>query len=269
MNGGTMHFEMGPRPNRDWATAATNAPSSKTESRTFVQAPYFTQGDLSFTDKNLVELASSEKESIIYYSLDGGDFKKYDGQVVTMSKSSTLCTYAKKNNIQSATLCTDFIKRDADLSIDLQSEYASIYNGGAPDALIDGLRGGEDYRSGGWQGFEGQNLECIIDLSEVRTLNKISGGFLQDENSWIFFPTSVEYFASENGKDFRSLGTVKSKVLPREQGVFLENFDLPVKGTKARYLKVKANSLIKCPSWHKGALYDGKAWVFADEIAIF
>ena len=37
---------------------------------------------------------------------------------------------------------------------------------------------------------------------------------------------------------------------------------------QARYIKIKAKSLIKCPRWHKGFEHDGDAWIFADEIII-
>jgi len=37
-------------------------------------------------------------------------------------------------------------------------------------------------------------------------------------------------------------------------------------GVNARYVRVKAVNMGKCPQWHKGA--GNKAWLFADEISI-
>ncbi|MEL6635088.1 MAG: GH92 family glycosyl hydrolase [Bacteroidota bacterium] len=269
MAGGEWHFEMGPQPNLDWGSTPETAPPSAVEHRDFVPVPYLAKGQLSFTEQNHIELASTEAGAVIYYSLNGGDYAPYAGQVIILEESTMLCTYAQGDGGVSPRVCTDLIRRDATRSIELQSDYAAIYSGGAADALIDGLRGGDDFRSGGWQGFQGKDLECVVDLSTSRKLQKISCGFLQDENSWIFFPSSVEYYGSEDGVNFRPLGQVKGRVSPREKGVFLENYELALSGTRARYVKVKAKSLIDCPRWHKGALHEGKAWVFADEISIF
>jgi hexosaminidase len=37
-------------------------------------------------------------------------------------------------------------------------------------------------------------------------------------------------------------------------------------GVEARYVRVTAKSIGRCPSWHPGA--GGKAWLFADEIIV-
>jgi len=39
-----------------------------------------------------------------------------------------------------------------------------------------------------------------------------------------------------------------------------------MKQAKARYIKIKAANIGKCPDWHKGA--GGKAWLFVDEAVI-
>ena len=40
------------------------------------------------------------------------------------------------------------------------------------------------------------------------------------------------------------------------------------KSTKARYIKVMAKNYGDVPKWHVGAPFDGKAWIFVDEIQI-
>jgi hypothetical protein len=37
---------------------------------------------------------------------------------------------------------------------------------------------------------------------------------------------------------------------------------------KVAYVKIKAKNLGPLPTWHLGAPFEGKAWVFADEIEI-
>lgn len=269
MAGGTLQFTMGAEPNYELASNEAFAPSSTVDDSELIQVPYIVIGDLSFVDENSITLKAFDEQDEIFYSIDDGQFNAYDpAQPILMTESGNLCIYAQRDGRQSATLCTYFTKRDGSLSIDLKSEYAAIYDGGAPDALIDGLKGGEDYRTGTWQGFEGQHLEYTVTLEEAKTISNISCGFLQDENSWIFFPSMVEFYASSDGENFELVGTVKPTVSPKESGVHLEDMGVTPSGLSAKYIKVKAHSLLKCPSWHKGALYDGKAWVFADEISI-
>ncbi|MCB0639769.1 MAG: GH92 family glycosyl hydrolase [Lewinella sp.] len=268
MAGGRLHFVMGPTPRQEWGSAPGSAPVSAVEDAGFVQAPYLAAGDLSFADSTTVVIDAFDPQDQIYCSLDGGPFTAYQKPGIVLHGSANICTYVQRGGRRSATLCTDLYQRDVTMSIELINAYADMYDGGAPDALIDGLRGGGDYRTGRWQGFEGQHLEAIVDLHAIRDIHTIATGFLQDENSWIFFPTSVEYLASEDGENFHSLGTVHSTTRPEEKGVFLEDLTLAVRDTRARYIKVRATSLLKCPPWHKGAEYDGKAWVFADEIMV-
>ena len=40
------------------------------------------------------------------------------------------------------------------------------------------------------------------------------------------------------------------------------------KSTKARYIKVLAKNYGDVPKWHLGAPFNGKAWIFVDEIQI-
>ena len=39
-------------------------------------------------------------------------------------------------------------------------------------------------------------------------------------------------------------------------------------GYSARYIKIVARNLGNLPKWHLGYEYDGKAWIFVDEIEI-
>ena len=143
-----------------------------------------------------------------------------------------------------------------------------MYDGGGNNALIDGLRGTPDFRTGGWQGYEGRDMMCIVDLGSKKAIQEIGCGFLQDENSWIFFPYEVEFEMSLDGTNYSKLGIAKPHAQPRDKGSILESIGIEFSLREAKYIKITAKSLIECPVWHKGAAFDGKAWVFADEITI-
>ncbi len=269
MAGGNLHFVMGNKPNENWGVKDEYLPISNVDDSTFVHTPYFSQGDLSFKDHTTIKLASQGKGDRIFYGLKDGQFHEYQPtDSIVLSEGATLCCYGQRGGIQSPIICTDFYKRDHSMSIDLASEYSNIYTGGSEDALIDGLRGGEDFRTEGWQGFEGQDLEYTVDLGEARPIHQVQCGFLQDENSWIFFPKSVAISISKDKQSFQRIGEIKPKTSPKEKGVYLQNFSAEADGKEARYIHVKAKSHILCPPWHKGAEFEGKAWLFSDEITI-
>ena len=106
----------------------------------------------------------------------------------------------------------------------------------------------------------------VIDLGSSKKINRVSTGFFQDENAWIFFPTKMLVEISENGKDFKPAGEVVCTVQPTEKGTLQQDFSLVLNGQKGRYLRVVGVSPGMCPDWHKGRGFP--CWIFADEVEV-
>lgn len=265
MAGGTLTFVMTDQPNKKWGQD-TQQLMKPIEVDLPVPVPYFENGDISFTESTKVSIASVDDEVDIYYTLDEKEYHKYE-QPIALDETSTICTYGQTATQRSAIYCTEFVKRDASLSITLNSEFVPMYNGGGDDALIDALRGGKDFRTGNWQGYQGQHLELVVDLGASRQINSLKCGFLQDENSWIFMPRKVEYWTSQDGVNYKKYGTVTTQLSADAKGTFIEDFESQGK-VDAKYVKMKATSFIHCPKWHKGSEHNGQSWLFADEIQI-
>jgi sialate O-acetylesterase len=149
---------------------------------------------------------------------------------------------------------------------ELKYPYNNNYKASGANALTDGLRGSKNFRDGYWQGYHANDLEATMDLGKEKKINKISTGFLQSLNDWIFFPKSVEFFISDNGKDYSSVGLVTSDESFLQLALEKKDYELILKGTKARYIKIKASSVKVCPEGHPGE--GEKAWLFADEIVV-
>jgi arylsulfatase A len=134
------------------------------------------------------------------------------------------------------------------------------------NTLTDGFTEGAD-RFRALLGFEGNNLEAMIDLENEETINEIKIGFLQNQPSWIFFPKKVDFLISQNGKDFKKIATqaIDSNLVDKMSGVFYFSTKEKME-RKARYLKVIAYSQGECPEDHDGAGKD--CWIFADEIIV-
>ncbi|UII78287.1 DUF4838 domain-containing protein [Flagellimonas sp. CMM7] len=135
-----------------------------------------------------------------------------------------------------------------------------------PLILTDGALGGSSFYAN-WLGYEGNDMEVIIDLGESQNISTISLAFLQVTNHVVFLPSSVSYSASIDNRNFTSLGNIKNPVpLQKTSKVNdIKRFDLAFEPREVRYLKVHAKNT-ETPYWHHAAGLP--SWVFADEIII-
>ena len=268
MDGGRIEFVMSATPNENWASLDTEIPVSVIEDALIVAVPYIDKGDRTFTDSNTIALKAWDAEAKIYYTLDGSkanvNSTLYRNAFI-INESLTLKAIAINDGIASKQITADFTKIPKGRSIELFTEYGSHYSAGGDKALIDHLKGAKNYMTGSWQGYQGVNIEAIIDLNKTTHIKELSMGFLQDWNAWIFMPESVEYYASKDGKNFTKLGLVLNQVDEKDPGVVLQDYTL-LTNTKARYIKVMAINRKYNPDWHRAP--GDTCWIFADEIRI-
>lgn len=144
--------------------------------------------------------------------------------------------------------------------------YSLSYLGGADRALTDGLRGTDNFRDNLWQGFLGTDFEAIVDLGQISEIQNVSVGFLQSTLSWIFYPTSVQVFISSDGKEWTFAGEKINAVPQTDAATSTMDFIVNFKKANARFIKIHAASIHKCPDWHPGA--GGETWLFVDEIVV-
>ena len=136
-----------------------------------------------------------------------------------------------------------------------------------PKVLTDGALGGNSFYSN-WLGFEGNNLNAVVDLGELKEIKSLSMNFLQVTNHIVFFPVQVEFFYSDDNLKWKSLGKVsnKSDLSPKSKVNDIQTFSINAGVLKARYIKVIADNMSKAPIWHHGA--DLPSWIFTDELII-
>ncbi len=269
MNGGNLVFEMTSTPT-NWGTKDEFIPSTKIEEHLIVAAPFIAKGKTAFKGSTEITLENVDKEAEMYYRLGyKGGFKKYSKPFI-IDKFINLDVYAQRGNTKSATITTDFYKIDPNIKIDLKTKYANQYNAGGDNALIDGIVGAEDFRTGTWQGYFDEDLIAVVDLGSKKEINEVSVGFLQDQRSWIFYPTRVSCLLSKDGINFETYPKGSHIVDSKKQSDNVEikalNFN-KIKGNY-RYVKIIAKKLGKLPEWHLGYKHDGRSWLFVDEIQI-
>ncbi|MEY8868601.1 GH92 family glycosyl hydrolase [Meridianimaribacter flavus] len=265
--GGTLEFKMTDNP-AVWGSREGQEPKTSIDEHLVVPVPFIAEGDVAFKGETEVVLENVDDEASIFYSLNDEDFKLYDAPF-TISEATNLKVYSEKNKTKSATVETKFYKIDPNLSITLETEYANQYNGGGNDALIDGILGTQDFRTGTWQGYHNTDLIATIDLGKENHVNLVTINFLEDQRSWIFYPTEVTCFGSNDGKTFTPIDSprVSENISPNEN-VEVKQFHFKQVPKKYRYIKIKAKTLGELPEWHLGHEHDGRSWLFADEITI-
>ncbi len=136
-----------------------------------------------------------------------------------------------------------------------------------PQTLTDGAFGGSSFFAN-WLGFEGNHLEAVIDLGQATEFSRISTAFLQVTNHLVFFPISVVYYASLDGKNYQLITEITNQApLTKSSKINdIQYFDHQAQALQARYIKVIAKSPLVAPEWHHGSGLP--AWIFIDEVMV-
>ncbi|MCC7466440.1 MAG: GH92 family glycosyl hydrolase, partial [Saprospiraceae bacterium] len=269
LRGGEWLFEMDDKPS-SWATAEADWPVQRIEERPIIAAPYIKSGSTIFKDRTEVELGCADPSAKIRYmfaDISGKvQWRDYQGPV-KVDRSQRMFLHAEKGAEHSQSVLAEFHRIRKDLKVlSYKHPYSPQYTAGGNDGLVDGVRGGEDFRTGGWQGFEGGNLDMVIDLGRQQKISQISANFLQDENSWIFFPTALQIEVSDDGKTFAPAGETLCDIPPSAMGILQKELSVSLNNAKARYVRIIGKNLGQCPATHKGAGYP--SWLFVDEVRV-
>ncbi|MCB9397808.1 MAG: glycoside hydrolase family 92 protein [Acidobacteria bacterium] len=260
VKGGKIVFEMGPQPTR-WFE---EFPTSRIEAHLMVPVPYFTNATRTFRESLTVSLASPEPGSHLFYALDGAAYKVYEHPLV-LDKTTTISAYAERNGQRSNTVKATYTQVNTRRKVTLHANYNRQYSAGGDQALVDSLRGGSDFRTGAWQGFQGQDLVVVVDLGEVETLTELGLGCLQDINSWIWYPKQIQFEISIDGQIFEALAPIENDFPANQYGAFTRDFTQKTH-KQARYIRMTAKTYGTIPDWHLGK--GGEAFIFADELLI-
>jgi hypothetical protein len=220
---------------------------------------------------SVLAMASTSRGAVIHYATDGSvpttASLRYSGEVAFGSPSA-VAARAFKDGIQSdAVARVDVIPSlSTGRIVKLTHPFSGRYPAGGEGSLVDGFRGSQDFKDGFWQGFEGSDLEAVIDLAEIRQVRRVRVRFLQNTPMWVFHPREVEVAVSTDGNTFTAVGRAEEPVADAHREVTVKEIDQSVAEMKARYVRLRAVNVGTCPPWHGGA--GGKAWLFCDEITV-
>jgi len=267
-NGGELTFQMGSEPNKSWCSSESSSPISKINYNK-LPAPVIVSRASFFNDSLQIRMNDSFGNGKIYYTTNGNtptENSQFYKEPITLHKTTDINALAFANGINHSNLVeAKFYKYNNEYSVKLYTQYSPRYTGGGPNALINQIEGGTDYRMKAWQGYEGNDLDAVINLGSDKTIDGLFGNFLSTQSVWIFFPKEVQFSISQDGKNWKQIIDIKNEVKPINNAE-VKQIGKKFEPVKARYIKVVAKNIGKCPSWHPGA--GGKAWIFVDEVKI-
>ncbi len=267
-DGGELVFTLTSTPDSPWATQLENCPVQRIPGESILVVPAINAESSTFFDSLMLTMTHPIEGTVIHYTLDGSE-PNAESPVYTeplkLKQNTVVRAAACQGDRWSRAVDAEFFLIDAKRAVKLEHPYSNQYEAGGLKALIDHQRGGDNFRTGVWRGYHGVDLVATIDLGAKQRVNRLAGSFLQEQGSWIFMPKEVEFFVSDDGKKFRSVGKVTNRIPADEEDAIIQEMEVRPR-CEARYVKMAAKTIGTCPDWHVGA--GQPAWIFCDEFII-
>ena len=245
----------------------SKTPSQK--SNQYIPKPWCSLADGAFQGPQQIELSNTSVGTEIYYTLDGTtpgiSSRKYTAPF-TISSNCTLKAVCINGATQSQTIIRMYTFVQGIKSAILTTLPNPKYAGSGVSGLFDGLIGSSNQTNKQWIGFEGDNFEVTVDLGEVKPVKAMGIDVLQLPGSWIFLPSSVEFFVSADGINFNLLNTIYPSETDEMRPDGLVMLSKAFDNLHTQYIRIKATNIGICPP----ALPCGghKAWLFVSEVEI-
>jgi len=220
-------------------------------------------------NRNFIVLSSETKGLKLRYTLDGNDPTPNSTLYTNpfeLTKSTTVkAALFNKDKIAGSINSLDLISNKASgKPVTIIKPYSFKYPGTGNNAMTDGLIGANSYKSG-WQGYEGTDMEFIVDLHQPTKISSVKLNFVKSPSDWVLFPTEVVFSISTDGKTWKNQDAIRfDATSPCTKEI--KTAECKFTKTEARFIKVSATSPKLLPDWHE---YKGQpCWIFADELIV-
>ncbi len=213
-----------------------------------------------------------------WYSVEGKNYVLRENMVKMLEDFYQTCKDAKVKTLSEGGLTPEnyYQATKRFLKVEVQDNKAfqksvtanplpsTKYGGGDLTYLTNGVKGANDYKVH-WLGWEAQDFSLDTDLGTAQRPVSIEMSTLYDPKSWILHPVSVSCSVSEDGKTYKSIGTIAVTGDQQKEDV-TRTFTFKPGSVPVRYIKFNVKGTIHLPKWHPSA--GGASWVFVDEIVV-
>ena len=215
-----------------------------------------------------VTLNKGVKDLKLFYQINQEETVLYDSTFI-ISESANIKTWAVKNDASYGDLLQIELYKHKGLGAKISdlNTYSKTYNGGGNNAIVDGLRGGLNFRDGHWQGYFGTDFEATITFDSIQRIDSVISSFYQYNLSWIFMPKQILVYTSVDGDNYYKRAKLSPQISAKQEGRFFKEFVMSFPEIEAKYVKIKAVNYGVCPDWHPAA--GSKSWLFVDEVRIY
>ena len=140
--------------------------------------------------------------------------------------------------------------------VEYRTPWHEKYAAAGETTLTDGMIGGWTYGDRRWQGFLNSDVDVTVDLEEPTEVHYVGLTFMQSKGPYVWVPSEVEIYASQDGEHFERLTTVRNDISTECPDLLFKTFAYTGR-TSARYLRCVARS-----NGTPGG------WLFLDEIVV-
>ena len=215
-----------------------------------------------------VTLNKGVKDLKLFYQINQEETVLYDSTFI-ISESAKIKTWAVKNDISYGDSLQIELYNHKGLGAKISdlNTYGKTYDGGGNNAIVNGLRGGLNFRDGHWQGYFGTDFEATITFDSIQRIDSVISSFYQYNLSWIFMPKQILVYTSVDGYNYYKRAKLSPQISVKQEGQFFKEFVMSFPEVEAKYIKIKAVNYGVCPDWHPAA--GSKSWLFVDEVRIY
>jgi predicted alpha-1,2-mannosidase len=270
--GGNLRFEytLKTTPQNKFGTG-NNAPVTTLNDYPLVPTPIIEYKNKTFNSTQAIKLKAINEQglSVAYSTSNQLPTRKSKKYVAPLTiRNTTLVRARAYSKTDSSELAVAALyKLNTKYIVKLQSTPNKQYSAEGGQSMVDGIYGDTDWRKGDWLGFQGQDLEVIVELKESESVKNIGLNCLQDTRSWIVFPKKVTFLTSTDGNNYQNIGSLENTVPADDYNIQIRKFNFGISPARPiRFIKVIAQNFGTLPEWHDGRGFE--AFIFADEITI-
>lgn len=215
----------------------------------------------------VVALLSSLDSTGLHYSLDGSDPRPfssgYSGPFNVGRSLVVKAGYFSHDELAGPVIIQPIIVTKStgkDVIVTPPPKDPYVMDG--PFTLVNGIRGDTTRHNRRWLGWQGTDVEAVVDLGDVDAISSVSLGVFDGIGSWIYLPKSISISSSKDGEEYTPIQTLSGDDI-RKRG---DELEVKFAAREARYVKIHAENAGKIPEGNPGAGND--SWLFIDEIMI-
>lgn len=213
-------------------------------------------------------LSTKMPDAAIYFIEPGKDNNRKYYKPLNITTSGTyIASIYKGDNLQEEIEQTFTLHKAIGRPITLKNPSAQKYPGnGGSFGMLNGVISDNGLQSAEWFGWEGGDMEAVIDLGNAMQISTVGVAVFESKGSWIYRPSHFEVYVSNDNKNFTLAGKGKTDELTADELPRKLTCDFSGSNATARYVKVLLKNYGMIPSGLPGAGH--KAWLFVDEIEI-